>query len=95
EVFTEAGIPSGPVNDIAGGVELAASLGLDPVVLSGDVPVVRNPLRFSATPVRYDLAPPELDEHGDEIRAWLGVPKKGHDRSPETGRAAQTERHTS
>jgi crotonobetainyl-CoA:carnitine CoA-transferase CaiB-like acyl-CoA transferase len=88
EVFTEAGIPCGPVNDIAGGVELATSLGLEPIVEAGDVPVVRNPLRFSATPVRYDLAPPELDEHGDEIRAWLGLPR------PQSDGALETERHT-
>jgi len=74
DVLTEAGIPCGPVNDIAGGVELAASLGLEPIVHAGDVPVVRNPLHLSATPVRYDLAPPALDEHGEEIRAWLGLP---------------------
>jgi crotonobetainyl-CoA:carnitine CoA-transferase CaiB-like acyl-CoA transferase len=73
DVLTAAGIPCGPINDVRGGVELAAELGLDPVVLAGDVPTVRNPIRMSATPVRYDLAPPELGAHGDEIRAWLGA----------------------
>jgi crotonobetainyl-CoA:carnitine CoA-transferase CaiB-like acyl-CoA transferase len=34
---------------------------------------VRNPLRMSETPPRYDLAPPRLDEHGSQIRRWLGV----------------------
>jgi crotonobetainyl-CoA:carnitine CoA-transferase CaiB-like acyl-CoA transferase len=73
DILTEAGIPCGPINDIRGGVELAESLGLDPVVLAGDIPTVRNPIRLSETPARYDLAPPGLDEHGDEIRHWLGA----------------------
>jgi crotonobetainyl-CoA:carnitine CoA-transferase CaiB-like acyl-CoA transferase len=67
------GIPCGPINDIRGGIDLATELGLEPVVLAGDVPTVRNPIRLSETPPRYDLAPPDLDEHGAEIRAWLGV----------------------
>ncbi len=55
-----------------GGVDLATDLGLEPVVTVGDVPTVRNPIGLSATPVRYDLPPPELDEHGGEIRRELG-----------------------
>jgi crotonobetainyl-CoA:carnitine CoA-transferase CaiB-like acyl-CoA transferase len=38
------------------------------------VPSVRHPITFSGTPVDYRLPPPALDEHGDEIRAWLGEP---------------------
>ncbi len=72
QVLTDAGIPCGPINDVRGGVELAESLGLDPVVMAGDVPTVRNPIRFSESPARYDLPPPALDDHGAEIRAWLG-----------------------
>jgi crotonobetainyl-CoA:carnitine CoA-transferase CaiB-like acyl-CoA transferase len=75
-VLTEAGVPCGPINDVRGGVELATELGLDPVVPSGGVPTVRNPVRMSATPARYDLAPPALDAHGDEVRAWLGLPAR-------------------
>jgi crotonobetainyl-CoA:carnitine CoA-transferase CaiB-like acyl-CoA transferase len=70
-----AGVPCGPINSVAGGVAFAEQIGLDPVVVSGQgeagVPGIRNPLRFSATAPRYDLPPPALDEHGDEIRAWL------------------------
>ncbi|MCD4525489.1 CaiB/BaiF CoA-transferase family protein [Nocardioides sp. cx-173] len=74
DVLTEAGVPCGPINDVRGGVELAERLGLEPVVLAGDVPTVRNPIRMSASPTRYDLPPPALDEHGHEVRAWLGLP---------------------
>lgn len=39
----------------------------------GAVPTVANPIRLSATPVRYTLAPPLLDEQGAEVLAdWLG-----------------------
>jgi crotonobetainyl-CoA:carnitine CoA-transferase CaiB-like acyl-CoA transferase len=73
ETLTAAGIPCGPINDVRGGVELATELGLEPVVPVGGVPTVRNPIRLSETPLRYDLAPPRLDEHGAEIRQWLGA----------------------
>jgi crotonobetainyl-CoA:carnitine CoA-transferase CaiB-like acyl-CoA transferase len=66
-----AGVPCAPINTIDGGVALAEELGLDPVVTVGDVPGVRNPITFSATPATYRLPPPGLDEHGEEIRAWL------------------------
>jgi crotonobetainyl-CoA:carnitine CoA-transferase CaiB-like acyl-CoA transferase len=70
-----AGVPCGPVNTLDGGVAFAEEIGLDPVVEVGEgdamVPSVRHPIAFSETPVDYRLPPPALDEHGDEIRAWL------------------------
>ena len=73
-----AGVPCGPINSVAGGVGFAEQIGLDPVVLAGHgeqaVPGIRNPLRFSETAPRYDLRPPDLDEHGEQIRAWLTDP---------------------
>lgn len=75
--LNEAGVPNGPINTIKQGVEYAQKLGLQPVVQVGagakTVPGVRNPITFSATPARYELAPPELGEHTDEIRAWLAA----------------------
>ena len=66
-----AGVPCAPINTIDGGFAMADELGLEPVVTVGDVPGVRNPITFSSTPASYELAPPGLDEHGEEIRAWL------------------------
>jgi crotonobetainyl-CoA:carnitine CoA-transferase CaiB-like acyl-CoA transferase len=66
-----AGVPCAPINTIDGGVALAEELGLDPVITVGGIPGVRNPITFSSTPASYELPPPELDEHGEEIRAWL------------------------
>jgi crotonobetainyl-CoA:carnitine CoA-transferase CaiB-like acyl-CoA transferase len=73
-VLTAAGVPCGPINDVRGGVQLAEELGLEPIVVTGDVPTIRNPITLSATPAQYRLPPPGLDEHGDEIRAWLSSP---------------------
>ncbi len=66
-----AGVPCSPINTLDRGVALARDLGLDPVVEVDGVPGVRHPVGFSATPPRYHLPPPELDAHGEEIRAWL------------------------
>jgi crotonobetainyl-CoA:carnitine CoA-transferase CaiB-like acyl-CoA transferase len=70
-----AGVPCGPINDVAGGVGFATEIGLDPVVEVGQgramVPSIRNPITFSETPADYRLPPPTLDEHGAAIRAWL------------------------
>ena len=54
----QAGVPAGPVNDIAAAFALAHSLGLDPTVDTAGVTTVRNPIRLSATPASYRLPPP-------------------------------------
>jgi crotonobetainyl-CoA:carnitine CoA-transferase CaiB-like acyl-CoA transferase len=73
DILTDVGIPCGPINDIKGGIDLATELGLEPVVTTAGIPTVRNPLRMSETPPSYRLPPPTLDEHGTEIREWLGL----------------------
>jgi crotonobetainyl-CoA:carnitine CoA-transferase CaiB-like acyl-CoA transferase len=73
--LNEAGAPCGPINSIGEGVELAESLGLAPrVELGADGPqvtLVRDPITFGDADLRYELPPPELGEHSDEIKAWL------------------------
>ena len=75
--LTAVGVPCGPINTIDQGVAFASEVGLSPVVTAGEgdlaMPSVRNPITFSATPPSYRLPPPSLDEHGEEIRRWLGV----------------------
>ena len=71
EVLTDARVPAGVVNDIAGAFALAKTLGLDPIadVPRGDgstVPLCRNPINLSATPPSYRSAPPPL--RNNEIR---------------------------
>jgi crotonobetainyl-CoA:carnitine CoA-transferase CaiB-like acyl-CoA transferase len=71
DVLTAVGIPCGPINDVKGGVELADRLGLDPVVMAGDVPTVRNPIGLDANPPSYRSAPPRLGADSDAVRRWL------------------------
>jgi len=77
DLLVAAGVPCGPINTIDGGFAMAERFGLDPVVTVGTgdraVPTTRHPIRFSTTPAVYRLPPPELDEHGDELREWLST----------------------
>jgi crotonobetainyl-CoA:carnitine CoA-transferase CaiB-like acyl-CoA transferase len=78
QMLTEAGVSCGPINTIEGGVNFAREVGLNPVVEvgSGDdaIPMIRNPITFSATPPRYELPPPALGQDSNAIRAWLSRP---------------------
>ncbi|CAL9376377.1 Acetyl-CoA:oxalate CoA-transferase [Actinosynnema sp. ALI-1.44] len=60
-LLTPLGVPCGPVNDLAGAVELAESLGLRPTVDVGGLDLVANPIRLSETPATYRLPPPDLE----------------------------------
>ncbi|NBM16319.1 CaiB/BaiF CoA-transferase family protein [Streptomyces sp. GC420] len=75
DLLVDAGVPCGPINTIDGGFAMAERFGLEPVVEVGEgdraVPTTRHPIRFSETPATYRLPPPELDEHGAELRSWL------------------------
>ncbi|PII96653.1 CaiB/BaiF CoA transferase family protein [Leucobacter sp. OLDS2] len=78
ELFTAANIPAGRVNTIAQALDLAESLGLEPVAETraqgedGTERVLRSvatPISFSATPSRYSAPPPGLGEHAGA--EWL------------------------
>jgi formyl-CoA transferase len=66
------GVPCGPINRLD---EVFANpqvrhRGLKvevPHPLSGSVPLVANPIKFSRTPLHYDTPPPLLGQHTDEI----------------------------
>lgn len=72
DALNEAGVPAGPVNDIGGGFEMADSLGLEPVDEYDGIRSPRSPLELSATPTSTRRRPPELDQHGADLRKWLG-----------------------
>ena len=72
DVLEKAGVPNGPINDIAQVYEepqvKARGIRVDlnhPV--AGKLPTVASPMRFSATPVEYRGAPPTLGQHTDEV----------------------------
>jgi len=67
-----ANVPCGPINNMKEVFEdpqvLHRKLRVDiPHPLGGAAPVVASPLRLSATPVDYRLAPPTLGQHNEEI----------------------------
>ncbi|MBU3057176.1 CaiB/BaiF CoA transferase family protein [Pseudomonas indica] len=71
-LLEEAGVPCGPINDLA-------QMFADPQVqarglrvelphpLAGTVPQVASPIRLSETPVQYRNAPPLLGEHTERV----------------------------
>jgi crotonobetainyl-CoA:carnitine CoA-transferase CaiB-like acyl-CoA transferase len=69
--LSAAGVPAGPINDIAQAFAFAQALGLEPVWESDGVRTVRSPIRMSDTPTEPRRRPPALGEHDDELRAWL------------------------
>jgi crotonobetainyl-CoA:carnitine CoA-transferase CaiB-like acyl-CoA transferase len=67
QLLTDARVPAGVVNDIAGAFELARALGLQPIVDvpapdGSVVPLTRNPIGLSRTPPSYRSAPPALPD---------------------------------
>ncbi|MGK4186558.1 CoA transferase [Rothia koreensis] len=71
----EAGLPCSPILDVAGGVDFAHELGLEPVVYAGSdddaVPGIKNPIGFSRTQVSYSKRPPGVDQDREAILDWL------------------------
>ncbi len=74
-----AGVPCGPVNDLAQVFAdpqvLARGLAIElPHALGGRVAQVASPIRLSETPVEYRRAPPLLGEHTAQVlQALLGM----------------------
>jgi len=73
-----AGVPCGPINNIAQALAdpqvAARALRIDlahPV--AGTVPLVANPIKFSATPPSYERAPPTLGQHTAEVLRECGL----------------------
>ena len=67
-----AGVPCGPINDLAQvfGDPQVQHRGLKvemPHPLAGHVPQVASPLRLSASPVDYRMPPPLLGEHSEAL----------------------------
>ncbi|MFV0432668.1 MAG: CaiB/BaiF CoA transferase family protein [Leucobacter sp.] len=72
DAFTAANIPAGRVNTVAQAIDLASSLGLEPIAETAAVSedgaeqVLRSiatPIHFSETPARYSAPPPGVGEH--------------------------------
>jgi crotonobetainyl-CoA:carnitine CoA-transferase CaiB-like acyl-CoA transferase len=79
EALEQAGVPCGPINRIdqvfddpqVKARELCVKL---PHPVAGEVPLVANPIRLSASPIEYRHAPPLLGQHTAEVLAdWLAL----------------------
>ncbi len=79
EQLSAAGVPCGPINDMAGAFALAERLGLAPVVEIDDPRrnatsrQVRDPVSLSETPPTYRSAPPRLGEDTESVLSELGI----------------------
>ena len=76
-LLDEAGVPSGPVNDVRAAFDQPQAqaremrVSIDHPTL-GPMPLIGLPYKFSATPASIRRAPPLLGEHSAEILAELG-----------------------
>jgi glutaryl-CoA transferase len=67
-----AGVPNGPINDLAQVFEepqvkaRGVKIELEHAA-AGKLPLVASPMRFSGTPLAYQLPPPLLGEHTDQV----------------------------
>ena len=78
EDLEAAKVPCGPINDLADvfADPQVAARGMTvelPHPRAGSIRVVASPMKFSATPVQYRLAPPLLGEHTVELLREFGI----------------------
>jgi formyl-CoA transferase len=79
DALEAAGVPNGPINNIAQVFEEPQVVARGVKIelehpTAGKVPLVASPMRFSATPVEPKRPPPVLGQHTDEIlRDLLGL----------------------
>jgi crotonobetainyl-CoA:carnitine CoA-transferase CaiB-like acyl-CoA transferase len=74
KVLLAFGVPCGPINGVDEAVDLASSVGLDPVVVHPRpgrpaVATIRNPIHLESTPPAYRSAPPRLGEQTADVLA--------------------------
>lgn len=71
ELFNEATVPCGPINSVGQAFEEPQTAARETIQTinhptMGEVATVANPLKFSKTPIQYNLAPPTLGEHSGQ-----------------------------
>jgi len=76
-LLENAAVPCGPINDLAGVFAdpqvMHRGLKVEmPHAAGGNTPQVGNPIRFSATPIDYRLAPPLLGQDTEAVLRELG-----------------------
>lgn len=90
-ILEEAGVPNGPINSIAEAFEeeqvKARGVRFDlPHPKGGTVPMISSPMKFSATPLVQDTAPPTLGQHTEAVLSGiLGLDAAGIAKLREAG----------
>ncbi|MEK9720815.1 MAG: CoA transferase, partial [Quisquiliibacterium sp.] len=78
QALEAGGVPNGPINDLAQVYQEPQVQARNIRVamdhpIAGKLDTVASPMRFSATPIEYRLAPPVVGQHTDEVlRGLLG-----------------------
>jgi crotonobetainyl-CoA:carnitine CoA-transferase CaiB-like acyl-CoA transferase len=89
EVFVEAGVPAGPVQDVADALhnEQTEARGVMRTIEEGDreIPVIEHPLNFDGVTSGFRSAPPRLGEDTREVFRELGYDESDLDRLAEAG----------
>jgi crotonobetainyl-CoA:carnitine CoA-transferase CaiB-like acyl-CoA transferase len=75
-VFGEVGVPCGPIYTLDQVYRHPQVLARDMVFqmrhpMAGDVPLTANPIHFREAPIRYELPPPTLGQHTQEVLTEL------------------------
>lgn len=90
QILNDSKIPCGPINDLQEVFNDPQTLARQMKIelqhpLAGTVPLVGNPMKFSATPVVYDRVPPVLgDSNDDVLKGLLGLDKVAYSKLQET-----------
>jgi crotonobetainyl-CoA:carnitine CoA-transferase CaiB-like acyl-CoA transferase len=71
ERLRAANVPAGLINGVDEAWALADALGMEAVADVDGIPLAQPPLRLDGDRPPVRRRPPRLDEHGEEIRAWL------------------------
>ncbi len=89
--LTDAGVPCSPIDDLGQVFSSAYATERELVKhlehpYSDELPTVANPVRFSASPVGYERAPPLLGEHTNEVLIdWLSYSDEAIERLKRAG----------
>jgi CoA:oxalate CoA-transferase len=89
QVIGDAGVPAGPVLDVAQAAELPQLAARNMIIEAGGVRMPGNPIKISGYPdPKVRPGAPELDQHGAALRGEFAAPPSPSREPGETGKEA-------